>query len=386
MEYEIQKIQDKLNNKKLSSKSAQTEVAGEDIDSYYDKIDHLQDNLERVVKENNKLENIIDAKNQKEIMSSKKHVKSTTSLAYSVDDEQEHYEAKTPKIEHWNNSPTFCADYKENIDMNSSVHTNADGIFSYRNKNEFANMGESALKTKASEQQVLIIDQRRQIEEHQKVKMSLENKIKFETKDMNHIINSLEQEIDGLKQMNSKLKYNEVGSSQNKENIDHYIEQLELNELSLKNELNELSTNQQYYKNENGELIHHNSELQEQLLTLKNKLKLHDLNIDEESTLNILSLKISTQKKEIRNLKGTVEKLKDKYESLLIQMNQRAMMNPDLMNSQLSCSLGLSRGPTHIESLVNNIKIHDLDAQNNFSPSVKSNRALHAKDLDSDRR
>ena len=412
MEQEIYKIQTKISGKKYSSKIAQTEIYSEEFDNMTDQIMNFESEYQKVINENNDIisyvqelkENLVivtqerddlkQTQNQSDM--NKKHVKSTTSLAYSNDEDHDNNELRfTNKqlskhiIQREDSSPTFKADDKENMDSNISCEEVVSGLNSHRLSNfELSNTKRikaknikytvnknnlSGLQNKDYENQVLIVEQRNEIENLRKQNLTLENKLNYELRNKNHSINTLENKIETLQSINSKLKRS--GDNNEKDNLQHYIEKLELSEVSLNGELQEALKEKEAVQNYNDELIDQINHIEEVNLALKNKLDIQEINIDEESTINILSSKVSHQKNQIRDLQGSLEKYKDKYEDLLNQLNQKynEYQGNDLLQSQLSCSLGLSKGPvnraiTPIESLVNQsnpIKVYNEVALSN---------------------
>ena len=381
MEKEILKIQNNIANKKYSTKGEQTQISGDDLAGLTQKIQTLEQEYSRAVEENDRMRDYVQdleamKTSQGPLSKSKKYVKSTTSLAYSVDDENEESgpsHLKTAKTQR--NQDRLSVNNKENVDLNSSLNS-----ISIETESEGRPRGEvqikrsqiklksgnrdlfdpNILKDKSVEQQILIADQRRQIEELRKSNMSYESKLNYDIKEKNQIIQSLEGKIESLQSVNSKLKHSERSKlGEGEDDLEHYISQLELNEIELKNNLQQALQQKESCENYNQELLLSIKDLEEANLNLRNRLDLDDLDIDQESTANILSLKVSTQKKEIRLLKGNLEKIQDKYDNLLYQVNNRegCQLGGDLVQSQISYGLGASKGPDNmvkIESLVHN--------------------------------
>ena len=391
MEKEIHKVQQKLAGKKYSTQVAQTDMIGSDVLLLTSRIDQLEHEYQKVVKENEEmvryigdLENTVNKLSMendsigKQMLNDKKYMKSTTSLTYSIDDENDNnFEIQKNSIGTSGNSPTFRVDDKENISLNSSSQTISDVIDTSRVKNSNkkviklnkiklkGNKSElldpSLLKNKSAEQQILIVEQRRQIEELKKFNLNLEGKYNYEVKDKNHTISSLERKIEGLQVINNKLKLEKNNHEGTEDNLEHYIQQLEIDKVSLENELQDALKEKEYFEHDNDELSLQVQDLESLNLALRIKLETPDFNIEEETTVNILSLKVSEQKREIRQLKGNLEKTKNKYENLLLQLTPKHTdeyaFGGDLLQSSLSYSLGVSKelknkDLIHIDSLV----------------------------------
>ena len=409
MENEIYKMQSMLAGKKYSSASIQTEMKNNDLQFVNDQISELQNELDRAVSENKQLQRY--SKEYEEELNSitiekehitneyqkllntfesttRRNVKSTTSLAYSVDEEgdqndQKRREDSNPvKVFYQNaadaeSSPTFCGYNKENIAVNSSrnyeLGSQQRSQRSFKSNPKKIKLSQikysqseaecqepSGIEDRLNEQEILMVEQRREIENLRKQNLSLENKLNSETKDRTHTINQLERQIESLHQMNNRLKLEKNFKGESKESIEHYIEKLEINEVTMKGALQDALKEKEYLQNYNDDLLKQVNEMSEIILSLKNQIEFEELNINEERSVNILSDKVSKQKKEIRELKGNLEKLKDKYENLILQLNNRnndrTLIENELIQSQLSCSLGLSKPApkalTQIESLV----------------------------------
>jgi len=406
MEVEIQRIQKTLSGKSRSSKDTQTIESSANTDQMCQRISELENDYDEVLKENKEFiqyaknleNNLNNISKQKDYYQSEfeklnnangnKHVKSMTSLAYSMDDEANELETNLLESDQkqdlgmHDDSPTFYINDKENIDENTSLqHTeiiNSQRSLKQRGATPVnkkiklsqikykdvapSKTDRSVVQQRSTEQLILITEQRAEIEKVQKHAMSLENKLEYDTKDKNHTITQLEQQIDTLKQLNTKLKSER--SSGESDNLQHYIDKLELNEITLQGQLQEESNDKEYLQQHNDDLIVQLQELQENNLQLKNRLVFEDMGIDEDSMISTLSQKVTQQKREIRELQGNVEKLKDKNDNLIAQINQKGNMgnqyDQNLLHSQLSCSLGLSKGIqrdlTPIQSLVHRVK------------------------------
>ena len=444
MEKEIFKMQNMLAGKKYSSLSIQTDIKGQDIQSANDQMNDLKYELKRVENENQQLikyskeyeDEINNITLEKEQINNeyhkllntfdsnnKKNIKSTTSLAYSIDDEWDQTNqikrdsSNQVKVFYQNaieaeSSPTFWGFGKENICENSTRNIDLGGklesqrscknntkkiklsqIKYSQSENEYEET--NGIEDRLNEQDILMVEQRREIEHLRKQNQSLENKLNYEIKDKTHTINQLERQIETLQQINNRLKLDRNIKEDSNENIDHYIQKLEINEISVKGALQDSLKEKEYLSNSNEELQKQINEIQEINMSLKNQIEFDSLNINEERSIYILSDKVSKQKKEIRELKGNLEKLKDKYENLILQLNNRnndkVLIENDLMNSQLSWSLGLSKPApkafTQIESLVNksnNLNLASLESSignvllNNICYEIH-NKEMHQK-------
>jgi chromosome segregation ATPase len=146
-----------------------------------------------------------------------------------------------------------------------------------------------------NEQIILTIDQRREIEQLEKDKMTIENKLKYDMNAKNHTIHNLERRIESLQDTIHNLKKDKHFDSQQKGNLDHYIEKIELNEISLKGTLQEATKENEDLKNYNSELLKEINDLKDINIELKQRLNV-DINVNEDRIQTILSSKIASQK------------------------------------------------------------------------------------------
>jgi hypothetical protein len=264
-------------------------------------------------------------------------------------------------------APTFCMKNKENISENSQIDNTSDIMNSHRSMLA-GRGGEGTKKIKLSqikyreggirkevssgeikckEQLILIAEQRREIEQLRKVTLSLENKVNESQREKESIERRMQKQIESLTQVNNKLK---SSGEPDRDDLEHYVQKLEINEIALNGQLQEMMDEKEYLEQYNEQLNEQIMELQDVNLQLRNRLNVEELNLDDENTLCVLSEKISQQKKEIRELKGRLERY-----------------DQSMMQSHLSYSLGLSKGPQQreliqIESLIH--KDNQINIQN----------------------